>query len=122
MKTASCKNKGRLHQQNIAKKITEFFQLEEGDVISRSMGSSGIDIITSPRARKLFPLAIEAKATTVTPGTSALEQAKYNAKDLIPAVVWKPRGVNSSKSRVIMELDDLFRIIEYYMNNKHESQ
>lgn len=64
MKTSSCKAKGRRLQQQIRKdlrQIGERYGLEDGDIESRSMGCSGVDLIFSPAATKIFPFSIEAK-------------------------------------------------------------
>lgn len=118
----SRKQSARNQQQYLAGRFTEFFQLEEGDIVSRSMGVSGTDLALSPAAVRKFPVAVEAKATTVTPGTPALTQAKANAGDLIPVVIWKPRGVGPDKSRVIMELEDWLKLIDFYKKGINEKK
>lgn len=114
MKTSSAKSKGRELQKFLANYFTELFDLEEGDIVSRSMGSAGEDLMFSPKARSKFPVSIEAKSTTVTPGTAALKQAKANAKDFPALVIWKPRGVGPNKSRVIMELEDFTKFVNNF--------
>lgn len=58
----SSKAKGRTGQQEIRNKILETFEgLQEGDVLSTTMGESGEDIKLSPVARKLLPISIEVK-------------------------------------------------------------
>lgn len=112
---ASRKNKARELQKYLAQHFTDLFGLEEGDIVSRPMGSGGEDLLFSPAARSKFPVSIEAKSTTTTPGTGALKQAKANAKDFASMVIWKPRGVGPNKSRVIMELEDFTKLIEYFL-------
>jgi hypothetical protein len=55
MQTASAKAKGRNGQQEVIRQIMDRmtqFSLTDDDLTSRPMGSSGDDIITSPRALK----------------------------------------------------------------------
>lgn len=63
MKPSSAKQKGRLAQQWIAKKLLEHApQLEPGDAFSTSMGAPGEDVKLSPAARKVYPWNIESKS------------------------------------------------------------
>jgi hypothetical protein len=58
----SRKAKGRRLQQHVRDRVLETFeQLEDGDVRSTSMGASGVDVLLSPLAQKLFPFAVECK-------------------------------------------------------------
>lgn len=54
MNTSTAKAKGRLGQQEIVAKILAEvkFKLQEGDIVSRPMGSQGDDLIMSPLALK----------------------------------------------------------------------
>ena len=107
IKTQSAKAKGRELQKRIAKKITESFHLEEGDVESRSMGAGGVDIILSPRARREFPISIECKNTRKTPALAELVQAKANAyARTLPAVVWKPHRAPYEDAIIMARFDD----------------
>ena len=113
MKTASAKAKGRILQQYIAKTIIAFFEeLEEDDVVSRPMGSGGVDIMLSPLAQKLFPVSVEAKNTKSKPGPGELAQSRANAYDgTVPVVAWKPPGKGMQMTMVMMTLDDLCALI-----------
>lgn len=88
---ASRKSKGRAFQQEIAKAILDMFpELEPDDCRSTSMGASGEDLQLSPKARKLLPIAIEAKRQESLNFWAAYEQAKSNAKNkYIPVVIAK---------------------------------
>lgn len=58
----AAKAKGRTGQNEIVKLLKEAFpQLREGDILGRTMGDGGEDIILSPAAKDLIPLAIEVK-------------------------------------------------------------
>jgi hypothetical protein len=64
IKPQSAKNKGRTLQKEICRDLLEIGKehgLEPDDVLSRSMGAAGVDVILSPAARKIFPFSIEAK-------------------------------------------------------------
>jgi hypothetical protein len=66
------------------------FGLEPGDVRSTSMGASGVDVILSPAAKRLFgPLAIEAKnrEQLVVPTVFFEHAQKY--PDEVPVLVHK---------------------------------
>lgn len=105
MKTSSAKSKGRALQKHVCKVLTETFGWEEGDAESRSMGSAGVDIILSPRARKDFPVSIECKNTRARPSTKAQKQASYNKyKNTISGVVWKPHGKPFTDSVITFNL------------------
>jgi hypothetical protein len=60
---ASRKDKGRRFQHEIANQIIKTFQFPETDVIGRSIGAPGTDIILSDKAISKFPFAIECKRT-----------------------------------------------------------
>jgi hypothetical protein len=115
MKPSSAKSKGRRLQQHIRDRIYHHFpQLREGDVESRPMGSGGVDLMMSPAARECLPLSIEAKNTVSVPGSTAIEQSKYNAyKDTLPVVAWKPKGKQYVKTLVICEMETF---IEFWKN------
>lgn len=96
MKTSSAKAKGRRAQQEAIQVIMDYFSsvLSPDDVISRSMGASGEDIIMSPKARSVLPLSIEVKNTEKINIWDAFEQAKSNAGKNTPAVVFKRNKSN----------------------------
>jgi hypothetical protein len=63
MRPSSAKQKGRLHQQWVAKKLLEHApELEGDDCRSTSMGAGGEDLKLSPAARKVYPVQIECKS------------------------------------------------------------
>lgn len=110
--TASKKAKGRNFQKKIAQDIVEVFpKLTENDVFPRSMGSSGIDIQLSEKARALFPFAVEAKNQETTSIWSWIEQCEYNAEKekLIPLLIFKR---NRSKTYAVIEWDLFLKIIK----------
>lgn len=108
-KPQSRKQKGRKLQQYICSRIYHYWpHLEEGDVESRSMGASGVDIMLSPLARKSCPLAIEAKNTRKIPSLAELEQSKANAREgELPVVAWHPHGKPYLDTCVMVRLEEL---------------
>jgi len=114
MKTSSCKAKGRNHQKEIVAKILAAFpELEPDDVVSRPMGSSGIDIMLSPKAQKIVQLSIEAKNSKVKPAMSALDQAIYNNyKNTIPVVAWHPPKTSPDTILCLISMDYLLSLIK----------
>jgi hypothetical protein len=56
-----------------------FTNLEEGDILSTTMGDSGSDMKFSPAARKVFPFSVEARHRRKFPcasGGSKLRQTQ----------------------------------------------
>ena len=107
IKTSSCKAKGRKWQQNVAAFLTKKFNLDEGDIVSRPMGSGGADLMMSPAARRAFPITVECKKTASDPGRSAMKQAQYNAlKGTIGAVVWQTTGEGGTKGEIRFDLEE----------------
>ena len=64
MLTSSAKAKGRRLQQLVRDRLREIgkdFGLVAGDVNSTGMGQTGVDVLLSPAAHKVFPFDIECK-------------------------------------------------------------
>lgn len=114
MKTQSAKAKGRKLQQFISATVVNAFPvLETDDVVSRPMGSGGVDIMMSPKAQKVFPVSIESKNTKVKPAGKARDQAGSNAYEgTVPAVAWKPPGKGMDDTVVMLKLHDLIELVK----------
>lgn len=116
MRTASCKAKARKFQQAVCKFIVESFtELQPDDVVSTSMGASGIDCRLSPLAQKLFPVSIECKNTASIPGKDALAQAEYNCyPDTVPVVAWHRArtSMDNGEPTVLISLKNLVELIK----------
>lgn len=110
MKTSSAKQKGRKFQQEIAKTLQATFQLPECDVESCPMGSQGLDVKLSQRARERFPYGIEAKNQETTKIWEWWKQTETNAeKDgLTPLLVFRR---NRQEPLVCMKFDDFMQLI-----------
>lgn len=110
MKTSSCKGKGRRLQDYVRDTLRLIFKdkLENDDIKSAIMGTSGVDIVLSPAGKKLIPFAFECKNQEKLNVNKALLQAESNAKQGIPILVFKK---NRSKTYVAMEYDDFLKIV-----------
>ncbi len=81
MKTSSCKQKGRLGQQEVVKILLKSFpELTEDDIRSTPMGSQGEDIMLSSRALELVPWDIEVKRGKAFNLVNACKQATSRIK------------------------------------------
>ena len=109
--TASCKNKARKHQQDIATAIQTALHLPEEDVVSRPMGSPGLDIMLSERARRLFPFGIECKRTESLSIPSWWRQCTDNAEDegLKPLLVYRR---SREEAMVVMRFVDFLDVVK----------
>lgn len=92
MKTSSAKAKGRNLQKWVVSKLIEHLQLDEEDLESRPMGSSGEDIIMGKQTRQIFPYSVECKNQEKVNVWSSYEQAESNCKGYEPLVVIKKNG------------------------------
>ena len=110
MKPASAKAKGRDLQKHVRDTILKIFnRLEFDDVISRSSGATGEDLILSPAARKLLPLSFECKNNARFAVYADYAQAESNADGYEPVLVIKQ---NRSKPLVLVDLDYFLRLHE----------
>lgn len=108
--TASRKAKGRKFQQEIMKAILDLFpELEADDVVSRSMGAGGEDLLLSPKARKLLPISIEAKCQEALNFWASYEQAKVNSKGKYIPVLMAKR--NRTEAIVVLSLTNFLWIM-----------
>ena len=108
MKTSSKKAKGRRFQQWVRDKLIEELDIHPEDIESRSMGAGGEDLIMARAAREKFPYSIECKNQEKINIWSSLEQAKGNAGDHKPLLVFKR---NRSKTYVALEINDLLDLL-----------
>ena len=109
--TAAAKSKARLHQQAIATAIQTALHLPEEDVVSRPMGSPGLDIMLSERARHLFPYGIEAKRVEKLSIPKWWEQTWTNAETegLKPLLVYRR---SREEAMVVMRWADFLEVVK----------
>ncbi|MHB8118616.1 MAG: hypothetical protein ACYDHX_07825 [Methanothrix sp.] len=109
------KKKGRGFEVEIVKSILEAFpSLQESDVTARIMGDAGMDLLLSPAARAVLPLAIEAKRVNRLENLDlkgAMQQAKANCPaNLVHVVVYREDRHGSLATLQIMGLMKLLGI------------
>lgn len=109
MKPSSAKAKGASFQKDIRDAIIDVLGVEQDDVLSRSMGANGEDIMLSPAARKLFPYSIECKRTERLNLYAAWEQAQANSGKYEPLLFSKR---NRKKAIVTMHSEHFFNLIQ----------
>ena len=109
MKTSSAKAKGRNLQKWVVSKLIEHLQLDEEDLESRPMGSSGEDIIMGKLSRQRFPYSVECKNQEKVNVWSAYEQAESNSGDYEPVVFIKR---NNQKPLVVVDAEYFVRLHE----------
>jgi hypothetical protein len=113
MKTSSCKNKGRLGQQEVVKILLQSFpELVGDDIRSTPMGSQGEDILLSPAARKRIPWNIEVKRGKAFNLVNAVKQAEARNKKegIVPVAVG--RYDRDKKWYATVELNYLLELIK----------
>lgn len=78
LKSSSVKQKGRRLQQWCAGRYLAAFSddLDSGDVVSRSMGAAGSDLMLSPKAREILPYDFECKNTEKLSLWATIEQSQ----------------------------------------------
>ena len=83
MDTHSRKAKGRSLQNLVRDTFRSLFKdfLEDDDILSRPMSSSGTDIILTPAAKKLIPFDIECKRQEKLNIHAALKQSQDNTSE-----------------------------------------
>ena len=117
MKTASAKQKGRRHQQDVCKKFLEVSNgLEQDDIRSQSMGAFGEDILFSPAARKQFPFSVECKNVEKLSVWSAIEQCRANTPESCTSMVVFTR--NHENPQVSLPFDKFLEIYKVYLKYK----
>lgn len=81
MKISSCKNKGRIGQQEVVRLLLRHLsEFAEEDIRSRPMGSRGEDIMLSQAALKRIPWNIEVKRGKAFNLVNACKQAQSRTK------------------------------------------
>lgn len=104
----SRKARGRKFQQEIRDMMLEIFpELEPDDIRSTSMGASGEDLLFSPAARRLLPIAPEMKNQEKLNIWEAIKQAEENAGDNEPVLFFRR---NRTKPYVVIDAEYLLKL------------
>lgn len=109
--TKSRKVKARALQNAVAEDLrANLPPLGSADISPAVMGSAGMDILLSTRAREMFPFAIECKAQEALNIWDALKQCQTNAEKerLIPLLVFKRAR---SETYAVLRWEDLLGLI-----------
>ena len=114
IKRRSAKNKGRQGQAEIAKKLQDYFGMEESDFMSTPSSVTGMDIMLSSKAKKVFPFAVEVKRTEKINIHEAWRQAKANAtEELNPLLVFRK---NRDEWKAVLDFDEFLRMNSILVN------
>lgn len=116
MKPQSAKAKGRNLQKLVVERLLAIgaaYGLEADDVLSRSMGAAGTDVILSPAARRLFgALAIECKNKETLNVVTTFHEHADKYKGQYPLLVHKR---NRTEPLVTLLLDDYLELLKKYL-------
>jgi hypothetical protein len=111
IKISSRKQKGRVLQQWVAKKISDITGIGYGkdkDIESRPMAQAGTDVILRGDAQDLFPYAVECKNVENLNLWEAVKQAKANQKEDTNWLLVVKR--NKEKPIAIVDADVFFNL------------
>ena len=87
------------------------FPLQEGDILSTSMGASGEDLQFSPRARELIPISVECKSHKAFAVYKIMDQAASNTrKGLEPVSLIK---ADRKKPLVVVDAEYFFDLLQF---------
>lgn len=111
MRTSSAKAKGRRCGQEVKELFLALApELEEGDVLVTPSGVTGPDLHLSPKAKTVYPFAIECKNQESIQIWKALEQSESHVSgDEIPVLFFKR---NRSKLYVALSADQFIRLLK----------
>lgn len=106
------KGKGKQFERDLRDIIRAHTGLGEGDVDSAVGCVTGIDILLSPAARKVFPYSVECKARSSGDVEKWVDQAERNAyPGTVPICAWKPNKKGPNSSLVIMRIQDFLNLM-----------
>lgn len=109
MLTSSAKAKGRRLQQQVRDDIISSFSLDPSDVLSTSMGCSGVDLKLSSAAKEKFPFSVECKNQESLSIWACLSQCESNTEPgTMPLLIFKR---NHSETYACIRWADLLRLL-----------
>lgn len=109
MNVKSVKAKGRALQNLVRDRLHELYPKLKEDISSQTMGMKGMDIVLTPKAKKVLPYAFECKNVERFDLWKTWDQATDNANMLNPVVVVKK---NRRKPKVIVDLELFLKLIK----------
>jgi hypothetical protein len=106
----SAKAKGRKFQQDIRDLMLQYSKgLEPDDILSRSMGAGGEDIMLSPAARRQYPITIECKCQEkVNVWASYAQAVENNPKEEYEPVLFIKR--NRHKPLAVVDAEHYIKL------------
>ena len=107
MRPSSAKAKGRKLQQWVVEKLVALLGFDTEDLETRTMGSSGEDVIMGVQSRKQFPYSIECKNQQAVNVWKAYEQSCANCKDYEPLVIIKR---NNTKPLALVDAEYFIKL------------
>lgn len=109
MKTSSAKQKGRRLALLVREMLLSWApDLDQSDIRVTSSGAGGEDVPMSKAARDVYPISIECKNCEKTDPWAWYEQAKDNAGDHIPTVIFSR---NRSEPMVMIKFEHFLKLI-----------
>ena len=109
MNVKSVKAKGRALQNLVRDRLHELYPKLKEDISSQTMGMKGMDIVLTPKAKKVLPYAFECKNVERFDLWKTWDQATDNANMLNPVVGVKK---NRRKPKVIVDLELFLKLIK----------
>lgn len=120
MRPQSAKAKGRKLQKLVRDELLRCApSLTENDIRSTSMGASGVDLLLSEAALRVFPFAIECKAQESLNIWAALAQAEENKGKHIPLLCFKR---NRTSTYVALKLEDFLNLLYPPLNLESQNE
>lgn len=115
MRTSSAKAKGRRLAARVKEALVMWAlpSLHSDDVIVTSSGETGEDIKLSPKAREIYPFAIECKNQESISIWACLKQAASNAGNYYPLLVFSR---NREDVYVALKLTDFLNLYRKGLN------
>lgn len=111
MRTSSAKAKGRRCSQEVKELLlASQAELSEDDILVTPSGVTGVDLHLSPKAKSVYPFAIECKNQERIQVWAALEQSESHVGgNEIPVLFFKR---NRSKLYVALSADQFIRLLK----------
>lgn len=122
IKPRSAKNKGKRLQNWVAHRISEMLDIpveKDGDIESRQMGMSGVDVVLRGKAQELFPFNIECKNCETWSIPKWIRQAKENQKEGLDWLLFCKK--NNHEEIVVMDAERFFKLYNEYLINDYRT-
>lgn len=117
MKTSSAKAKGRRAAQEVKAMLHKYvpLDLQPDDIIVTPSGCTGEDLMLSPRARSIYPWAIECKNVEKLNIWQAIAQTEEHSKKYLPLLFFTR---NRSEMYVCMKAEEFIKLYTELLNEQ----